>query len=460
MKPSQYNHFIPLENGEYIVYNTMSGAIAIVDDETKRSIEEIKKMEAELSPEVLYNFKESEFVVHDDENELLKARDRYNENRYDPQKLSFVLTPTARCNLSCQYCYQRVDDSLVKKEDQTSTMSESTLRNVLLFVKRRSELFNATRLPITFYGGEPLIVKPLVFRILANLSSWSREHSITLKVGLYTNGTLLDQSFIDELSKYTITYVRMTLDGPQEIHDQFRHFKNGEGTYEHIVTNIGKLVDAGINVVVHININKYYKRIPELMDDLKERGLTKIHLSSYPIFDLLVSFQEAQKAYGLLNESFPIPESSFAVPFKEIAQARMYVFRSAFKKGSTIPQPHLGSWVCRGATYHHYAIDPSGDVYKCVGCMLVNPTCIGSIRENGHFERYPFLYEWMNTNPTYIEHCQSCYLLPTCGGGCIQGRILAKLPYFCEIGSFSEDDYIKMYLKQKYPEKLKCVKIE
>lgn len=454
MKPSQYNHYIPLENDKYILFNTMNGTILIVDEDAKMSIEKIQEVKTELPQEILNNFRQKGLIKEDKEDELLKFRNRYNVMCYDPRNLSFCLTPTARCNLSCEYCWQRIDQSLAEKSGQTATMSETTVKGVLLFVKKTTETVNAMNLPIFFHGGEPLVAKELVFCILKDLAQWCEERSKGLTVAFFTNCTLFDQSFIDDLQRYTINLVKTTLDGPQEIHDQYRHYKNGKGTYEQIITNIELLQDAGIKVEIQLNINRHYEYLPELFDDLHERGIKEISTACSPVYDPSMVIQEVQKAYGLLDESFPIPQSQFAIPFKDVAKVRKKIYRWAFKKGFKLPPPGLGLMRCSAVSYYHNVVDPSGDVYKCVASMLLKFMRTGHIHENGYFEPYPFFYEWMDNDPTYTETCQSCSLLPSCWGGCLFGRKLIGVSHVCEVSQFCGEEYLKMYLKQNYPEEL------
>ncbi len=459
MKPSSYNNYILLEDGNYVVHNRLTGAIFIADEDTKKAIEFIQ--EGTLPQEQLEAFQQNGVLIEDNENELLRIRHRYNAARYNPQTLSFIVAPTTRCNLSCHYCIQRADESLIQKEAQTATMSESTTRNVLSFVKSMTERCNIKLLPITFYGGEPLTAKGLIFCMLEELAKWSKEHSIGLGTAFFTNGTLLDQSFLDKLQKYTILYARTTLDGPKEIHDQYRHYRNGKGTYEKVLDAIEMLLDAGIQVRVQTNINRHYTHMPALFDDLNERGLTRILVEPYPLFDYMTAIPEAQEHYGILSGSIPVPESTFAVPFKDIPEARTFIYRAAFKRGFKLPTSSVKAWApCGGANAYHFLVDPLGDVYKCLGSMLVKNMRIGHIHENGRFEQFPFFYEWMNTDPTLIDKCQPCQFLPSCGGGCIVGRYLIGLPCFCEYSFFRGEEYLKMCLKQAYPELLESLKIE
>lgn len=458
MKPSGYNTYIPLEDGNYVVHNRLTGAFFIVDEEIKENVE--MHGGVELPEELQNTFRQNGILMEDNKNELLRIKHRYNKARYDPRNLSFVVAPTARCNLSCEYCVQRLDESLVEREAQTATMQESTVRNFLLFVERMLKSCNAATFPLTFYGGEPLMAKELVLHILRELAHWSEERSIRMKTGLYSNCTLVTRPFLEELQNYVILFVRTTLDGPQKIHDNYRHHRNGKGTYEDVLATIGMLLDAGIEVRVQVNINCYYTHAPELFDDLNKRGLNQVVIEPYPLFDPILMVPEAQKHYGLLDENFPVRKSEFAVPFDEIPDAQTFIYRAAFESGFRLPSSGLGAWTpCEGTKAYHYVVDPFGDVYKCVGSMLLKNLRVGHIHESGYLEEHPFFYEWMDTDPTTIERCRSCHFLPSCGGGCVVGRYLGNLPCFCEYSFFRGDDYIKMLLKQEYPEKLKALKI-
>ncbi len=462
MKPSRYNMYTPLEDGSYLLHNKLTGALFAVDKDTKDFIDTISEKGKEVPETSVNALVQNGIVLHDNTDELLKIRQRSNELCYNPQLLAFVVAPTSRCNLSCPYCVQRVDESLVDRSAQTAIMSDSTVENVLCFLKNMTETCNAQKLPVTIYGGEPLLAKPLILRIFQDLSQWCTERSLTFETTMSTNLTLMDQSFFDEIQKYAPVYFRTTFDGPEKIHNLYRHYKNGKGTYEDIVTNIGMLMDAGIRVRAQININKHYKHVPELLDDLKERGLKSIIIEVYALIDPFVTIQEAQKHYGLLDKNFPLSESQFAIPFEEIPEAKTFVYRTMFEKGFTLPPSLLEVWTpCDGMCAYHFLVDPVGDVYECVGSMLMKNLRVGHIHADGYFERYPLFYKWIDmADPTQIEKCQSCIQLPSCGGGCIVARFLGSVPYICEISNFPGEEYVKMCLKQEYPDQMKSLKIE
>ena len=69
-----------------------------------------------------------------------------------------------------------------------------------------------------------------------------------------TNLTLLEDKDVELISKYGIR-VAVGVDGLYEINDKIRYYKhNGEGTFNVIIKNIKKLIDANVQVGVNITL--------------------------------------------------------------------------------------------------------------------------------------------------------------------------------------------------------------
>lgn len=68
-----------------------------------------------------------------------------------------------------------------------------------------------------------------------------------------TNGTLIDAKTADNLSKYDFT-VCISLDGPEEMNNYCRQFKDGSGTFQNIIRGKNYLQEKGIKVVAEATI--------------------------------------------------------------------------------------------------------------------------------------------------------------------------------------------------------------
>ena len=58
-----------------------------------------------------------------------------------------------------------------------------------------------------------------------------------ISYSIQTNATLIDEEWIQIFKEFDFS-IGISLDGYKELHDQYRIAKNGQGTYETIITNI------------------------------------------------------------------------------------------------------------------------------------------------------------------------------------------------------------------------------
>jgi uncharacterized protein len=142
-----------------------------------------------------------------------------------------VIGLTEQCNLRCKYCVYSGKHPGYRSHS-TMQMQWSTLRQSIDFFLERA----GRNAHITFYGGEPLLAWPLLEKAVRYVrDSPSLLSECTLH--LTTNATLLDTQKIDFLVARNVA-ATFSIDGPQEIHDHMRVFKNGEGSYATVARNI------------------------------------------------------------------------------------------------------------------------------------------------------------------------------------------------------------------------------
>lgn len=179
-----------------------------------------------------------------------------------------TLELTQDCNLRCRYCvfsggfpYRRAHNPAT----MTSEMVKSAIDAAFEHGKELNELF------ISFYGGEPL----LCFNLLKEAVMYARKKSSgkTLNFAVTTNGTLLDKEKAAFLKNAEFN-VLVSIDGPLPLHNRFRVFKNGRGSYGKAVEGLRTLLDAydpeshhkiGLNMVVPSS--EWFSYIQALWDD-------------------------------------------------------------------------------------------------------------------------------------------------------------------------------------------------
>lgn len=127
---------------------------------------------------------------------------------------------THRCNLRCAHCYQENYAAFSTREAMSAVLNQ--FEELLAAYQCRGHI-NVT-------GGEPML-HPDFYWLLQEL----KRRGITFAV--LTNGTVLTLRDARRLSALGATYVQISLDGCEEIHDAIR----GKGSFQRAVNGIRAL---------------------------------------------------------------------------------------------------------------------------------------------------------------------------------------------------------------------------
>jgi Fe-coproporphyrin III synthase len=163
---------------------------------------------------------------------------------------------TRRCNLKCIHCYAQAT--------ATATTNELTTEQGLAML----DDLKAFGVPVVlFSGGEPLMHPDLLTFV---------EHAVGLgmRAVISTNGTLIDREMAGKLKRFGLSYVGISLDGMEAIHDRFRGEK---GAFAAAMAGVKNCQEAGIKVGLRFTINKHnYKEIPAIFDLIEEREIPRV----------------------------------------------------------------------------------------------------------------------------------------------------------------------------------------
>ena len=136
------------------------------------------------------------------------------------------------CNLRCQYCYYLEKDKLyadVKKHVVSDEMLEKFIREYIEAQTMPEVLF-------TWHGGETLM-RPLSFyqRALELQRKYDRGRRIDNCI--QTNGTMLTDEWCQFFHDNGFL-VGVSIDGPQEFHDEYRRTATGKPTFHQVMRGI------------------------------------------------------------------------------------------------------------------------------------------------------------------------------------------------------------------------------
>lgn len=146
-----------------------------------------------------------------------------------------VWNMTRRCNLKCVHCYAQALD--VEGRDDISTEQAKAMIDDLAAYGAPVMLFS---------GGEPLVRRDLV-----ELARHATQKG--MRAVISTNGTLITKEKAKELKEVGLSYVGISLDGMEAVHD---HFRGVPGAFRKAIQGIENCQAEGLKVGLRFTINK------------------------------------------------------------------------------------------------------------------------------------------------------------------------------------------------------------
>jgi uncharacterized protein len=362
----------------------------------------------ELPEEVFDALVQAEAIVPAHENELQVVLNRARSAVEDSRTLNYVIMPSSQCQLGCDYCGQAHSKSYMKVDiyDQI----EARARKMI-------DLTQHNELHVGWFGAEPLTGLAHIRKVSQRLMALAAELGIAYSAHMVTNGLSLKQAVFEELyQEYKISRFEVTLDGDAESHDNRRHTKAGEKTFDLILKNLVDVahspVYAGKGYLLTIRCNvdsRNIDRVVPLIKLLASKGLSdKVRFYTAPVYSWgndahLLSLEKA--AYGEREIDFMLAQLQYG-----------------FK---VVPLPSLSPIVCIAVSKDAEVIDSQGQIYNCTEIPLVPlyesaDYLLGNVRKQPEVSlQERAFHDW----PGEIESnkalwCSTCRMLPVCGGGC------------------------------------------
>jgi len=167
-----------------------------------------------------------------------------------------VWNMTQRCNLKCVHCYAQALEE--EGNDPISTDQAKTMIDDLAQFGAPVMLFS---------GGEPLVRKDM-----PELAKYAVSKG--MRAVISTNGTLITREKAKILKEVGLSYVGVSLDGGEDIHDAFRGVK---GSYKKALEGLNYCREEGIKVGLRFTINKRNaSEVPKIFKLMKEMEIPRV----------------------------------------------------------------------------------------------------------------------------------------------------------------------------------------
>lgn len=161
--------------------------------------------------------------------------------KVDEDRISLlVLQPTPFCNIDCSYCY-------LSDRNNSNMMTLDTLSSVMGNLVASNRLGDL--LSVCWHAGEPLVLSPSyyeeAFKTIRRLVPPSTKVEHTFQ----TNGVLLSDEWCELFKDHPVT-IGVSLDGPAEVHDQYRRDRRGRGTFDRALRGLETLRRHGLKFYI------------------------------------------------------------------------------------------------------------------------------------------------------------------------------------------------------------------
>ena len=311
------------------------------------------------------------------------------------KKVGVVIVMNLDCNLACKYCFEGTRKG-------SHYLAKETAGQLIDFIKMLVK-HDTEEIAITFYGGEPLLSIGLVTYISEELKAFAEPRGKKYSFIFITNGTLLQPDTVAKLVLLGLKSITVTLDGPKEVHDRFRPFKTGKGSFQRIFQNL-RDVSGMLDIQVGGNfIKDNYSDFPKLLDYMIGNDLTPQKISA-------VRFESVtNETEGIAPPDFH--DGCISVNEPWLFEAGLFLREEILKRG--FKTPPITPIVCMGEVRGRFVVNYDGSIYKCPGLIGREEYKVGDVKTG--IKDYRISH---NLDNWKIEECLDCAYLPLCFGGC------------------------------------------
>jgi len=322
------------------------------------------------------------------------------------------------CNMACTYCFY-LEKSELFSETNKHRMSEKILEEMVKQVMGQA----GREVSFGWQGGEPTLMGvPFFEKAVSFQERYGRGQ--TVGNGLQTNGILIDEKWAQFLKEYKFL-VGLSLDGPAHIHNRYRFFRNGKGSWSKVVDSAHRMLDTGVEVNALTVLNDYSVQFPEEIYNFhKSLGLSFMQFIPCVEPDpkspkKAAPFSVSAKAYGeFLCKVFDLWRADFKdnLPITSIR-----FFDSVFHLYVGLSAPECTLLHECGI---YVVIEHNGDIYSCD--FFVEPKwklgniLKGSLSDMLNSDRQ---IEFGRIKASFPGECEKCKWLNYCWGGCTKDRI-------------------------------------
>lgn len=337
------------------------------------------------------------------------------------------------CNLDCHYCFYLEKQNLYPA--RTSFRMEEEVLEEYTRQYIEGQPIGTPEVNFAWQGGEPTLMGIDFFRLALEHQRKHARPGMRCLNSIQTNGTLLDDEW-GRLLRDNDFLVGISIDGPEEIHDAFRPYKSGKGSFGNVM--------RGLEV-----LKKFDVRFNTLTCVQSRNGDHPVAIYSFlrtlgSSFMQFIPIVETEPSGELTDRSVrPDQYGNFLCAVLDEWLARNDVGRIFVRDFDVTLSLTMGlpSPICVHAETcgRALAIEHNGDLYSCDHFVTPDHQ-LGNVKESplAVMVDSPRQRNFgANKKDRLPRYCLECEFLPLCNGGCPKDRVTSApdgepgLNYLC-----------------------------
>ncbi|MCI8826115.1 MAG: radical SAM protein [Lachnospiraceae bacterium] len=383
----------------------------------------LKNILPKILPENFTDFQKEMFIKETEriENEefkkylkFLSFDDPYTNENIIRNTLAISFPTVHKCNLQCKYCYADAGENY---NEVVKDMEEKVIEDIISY-SLTNIAPDCDYLQISLVsGGEPLLNLDVMNHINQIVDKYHK--GIKRKIFIASNMTLLNEkhiAFFDDIKPQ----IAISIDGPREVHNSMRVYKDGNGTYDDVVRNIQKLKDDCIitktkGLMFMVVVTEKNLDLVNVLEHHLKLGTKSVQMkvsrgdeSKYGISEENVSLfiDSYQKLIDYLLEQYinKNMEPLLALINGNDTMGKMI-------KSITLLEPNC--YRC-GAGKDRFSFTANGDIYPCDNFVGMKEFKLGNI----YIDSTIHINEYWDYHTDSSDVCKKCWAKYLCSGDC------------------------------------------
>lgn len=334
------------------------------------------------------------------------------------KNITALIKPSSSlCNMDCAYCFYR-DTAKHREQYSYGIMSREVVDHL---IEKTLSFAEGGFVTYCFQGGEPLLVGIEFYEYFISQVEKKNKAGSKIIYSLQTNGINLSEEFC-KLFREKEFLVGVSLDGPREIHNQYRCSLGHEGTFDSVMEGISLLKKYGIQFNILSVVTAYSaKYIKEIWGFFKQQGFS--YLQFIPCLEP-IGTTPFQTGFAMDNEQYyQFQKQLFDLYWKDLHTKNKVFVRHLDNIMARLYGGRVEQCDMIGRCLGQLVVEADGSIYPC-DFYCEDKYLLGNIvnMDLKELEQSAVMQQFIKESFPIEEDCKKCLVLGLCRGGCRRER--------------------------------------